>query len=162
MLFGSNRDFGLLTGIARELLKDVIEQEVGYYKLSLEDTFANIYGEAPEKGFLDPVLLNCLITRGDQVISVDELGPDLNREVSFAFLRKDLETSNTLPEVGDILYWNGDHYEVDTVRENQLFIGRDSGYNLTSYGDQFGSSVSVICDTHLTRVENLGLQPLNI
>ena len=38
MLFGSNRDFNLLTKINRELLKDIVEQEVLYYKLSLEDT----------------------------------------------------------------------------------------------------------------------------
>jgi hypothetical protein len=42
MLFGSKRDFDLLVHINRELLKDVVEQEVGYYKLSLNDTQANI------------------------------------------------------------------------------------------------------------------------
>ena len=38
MLFGSNRDFDLLVNINRELLKDVVEQEILYYKLSLDDT----------------------------------------------------------------------------------------------------------------------------
>ena len=90
MLFGSNRDFDLLVGINRELLKDIIEQEIGYYKLSLNDTQANIYGEALEKIYLNPVKLNCLITRGDQVVDVDEFGPDLGREASFAFIRQDL------------------------------------------------------------------------
>ena len=46
MIFGSNRDFNLLVGINRELLSDVVEQEVLYYKLSLEETEANLYGEA--------------------------------------------------------------------------------------------------------------------
>ena len=36
MLFGSNRDFNLLVGINRELLKDVVEQEILYYKFSIE------------------------------------------------------------------------------------------------------------------------------
>ena len=49
MLFGSNRDFDLLVGISRELVKDLIEQEILYYKLSLEDTEANLYGEALTK-----------------------------------------------------------------------------------------------------------------
>ncbi len=35
MLFGSNRDFDLLVNINRELLKDVVEQEILYYKVSL-------------------------------------------------------------------------------------------------------------------------------
>ena len=103
MLFGSQKDFNVLTRIGRELLKDIIEQEIGYYKLSLADTQANLYGEATDKVYLDPVKLNCLITRGDQVISVDDFGPDLGREASFAFIRQDLVDSNTVPEVGDIV-----------------------------------------------------------
>jgi hypothetical protein len=42
MIFGSQRDFNLLIKINRELLSDVIEQEVLYYKMSLEETQANI------------------------------------------------------------------------------------------------------------------------
>ena len=44
MLFGSNRDFDLLVNINRELLKDIVEQEILYHKLSLEDTDVNLYG----------------------------------------------------------------------------------------------------------------------
>ena len=157
MLFGSNRDFDLLVGINRELLKDIIEQEVGYYKLSLDDTQANIYGESLEKIYLDPVKLNCLITRGDQVIDVDDFGPDLGRNVSFAFIRRDLVDANTVPEVGDVVLWHEDYYEVDTVRENQLFLGRDKSYNIASYAGNYGSSVSIIVDCHLTRADKVGL-----
>ncbi len=157
MLFGTKRDFNLLTKINRELLSDIVEQEILYYKFSLEDTSANLYGEALEKVFLSPVKLNCLITRGDQVISVDDMGPDLNRESSFAFLRSDLEDVTVVPEVGDILNWQENFYEVDTVRENQLFVGRDNSYNLTNYGNRFGKSISIIVDCHLTRAERVGI-----
>lgn len=157
MLFGSRRDFNLLVHINRELLKDIIEQEILYYKISLAQSQTNIYGEALEKIYDQPIKLNCLITRGDQVVTVDEFGPDLGRDVSFAFLRPDLEDTITVPEVGDIVEWHNDFYMVDTVRENQLFVGRDSSYNLTNYGSQFGSSVSIIVDTHLTRADALGL-----
>jgi hypothetical protein len=153
MLFGSNRDFNLLVGINRELIKDIVEQEVLYYKLDLYGTESNIYGEALRKTYLEPVNLNCLITRGDQVITDDEFGPDLSRNMSFAFLREDLSDSSTYPEVGDILMWHEDYFQVDTVRENQLFLGRDKSYNLSNYANQFGSSLSIIVDTHLTRIE---------
>ena len=158
MLFGSQKDFNVLsTHISREILSDIVEQEIGYYKLSLTDTQANLYGEALDKIYLDPIKLNCLITRGDQVINVDEFGPDLGREASFAFIRQDLVESNTVPEVGDVVLWHEDYYEVDTVRENQLFVGRDSSYNLSSYGAKFGSSVSIIIDCHLTRADKVGI-----
>ena len=157
MLFGSNRDFDLLVNINRELLKDIVEQEILYHKLSLEDTEANLYGEALEKSYWNAVKLNCLITRGDQVVDIQEFGPDLGREASFAFLRPDLADVSVVPEVGDIIQWHRDFYEVDTVRENQLFVGRDKSYNLTDYGNQFGSSLSIIVDCHLTRADRVGI-----
>lgn len=157
MIFGSRRDFSLFVGVNRELLSDVVEQEILYYKISLEDTQVNIYGEGMEKVYWEPVKLNCLITRGDQVISVDEFGPDLTRDASFAFLRQDLVDVITVPEVGDIIMWHENYYEVDTVTENQLFLGKDNSYNLTPYGEQFGASVSIICQTHLTRTDRVGI-----
>lgn len=157
MLFGSNRDFDLLVNINRELLKDVVEQEILLYKLSLEDTLSNLYGEALTKNWLEPLKLNCLITRGDQVITSDDFGPDLSREASFAFIRQDLEDVQVVPEVGDIVMWHEDYYEVDTVRENQLFVGRDKTYNLSQYGSRFGSSLSIIVDCHQTRRERTGI-----
>ena len=157
MLFGSNRDFDLLVNINRELLKDIVEQEILYHKLSLEDTQANLYGEALEKSYWNAVKLNCLITRGDQVVDIQEFGPDLGREASFAFLRPDLADVSVVPEVGDVIQWHRDFYEVDTVRENQLFVGRDKSYNLTDYGNQFGSSLSIIVDCHLTRADRVGI-----
>lgn len=162
MLFGSNRDFDLLVNINRELIKDVIEQEILYYKLDLYGTEANIYGEALEKVWQTPIKLNCMVTRGDQVISVDEFGPDLSREMSFAFIKQDLIDTDMFPEVGDVLSWHEDYFLVDTVRENQFFLGKDKQYNLTNYGNKFGSSLSIITDCHLTRVEDLGINFANM
>ena len=63
MIFGSGRDFDLLVNINRELLHDVIAQEVLYHKLSIEDSETNLYGESMAKSFWNAVKLNCLITR---------------------------------------------------------------------------------------------------
>ena len=155
-IFGSQKDFALITKMNRALLRDIIEQEIGYYKISLEDTEANIYGEALKKVFNDPLLLECLITRGDQVFTVDDFGPDLQRTLSFAFLRQDLVDVQLVPEVGDIIMLNENYYEVDIVRENQFFFGKDNNYN---YGRSaaYGASISIVCDAHLTRADKLGI-----
>lgn len=157
MLFGSNRDFNLLVNINRELLNDVVEQEVLYYKIDLFNTEANIYGEALDKTYLEPVKLYCLVTREDKIVTPDEFGPDISREATFAFLRDDLVDIQLVPEQGDIVVYHEDYYQVDQVRENQLFVGRDKSYNYTSYSNKFGSSVSIIVDAHLTRVEDTGI-----
>ena len=157
MLFGSTKDFNLINGLNEELLSNVLEQEILYYKISLEETVENIYGESVGKKYWIPVKLNCLIVRGDQAVTVDDFGPDLNRPASFGFLRKSLVDANVVPEVGDVVLWDESYYEVDTVRENQLFVGRDSSYNLTSYGSKYGSSLSIIVDCHMTRAERVGI-----
>lgn len=157
MRFGSDRDISLMVNIGRELLHDIIEQEILYHKLSLEDTDVNLYGESLSKSYWNAVKLNCLITRGDQIIDIQEFGPDLGREASFAFIRQDLVDKTVVPEVGDIVEWQNDFYEVDTVRENQLFLGSDNNYNLQSYTSGYGRSMSIIVDCHLTRADRVGI-----
>jgi len=157
MRFGSRRDIDLMINIGRELLHDIIEQEILYHKISLEDTDVNLYGESLSKSYWTAVKLNCLITRGDQVINIEEFGPDLGREASFAFIRQDLEDKSVVPEVGDIVEWHNDFYEVDTVRENQLVLGSDNSYNLGSATSGFGRSLSVVIDCHLTRADRVGI-----
>lgn len=156
MLFGSNRDFDLLVNINRELIKDIVEQEILIYKLNIADTSTNLYGEALEKTYLEPVKLNCLVTRGDQVIDINEFGPDLGREASFALLRRDLEDIQLVPEVGDIVMWHEDYYEVDRVKENELFYGRNNNYNIER-ASGYGESISLVLDCHLTRADRVGI-----
>ena len=157
MIFGSQRDFRLLIGINRELVSNVVEQEILYYKHSTEQTQVNIYGEGMEKVFWSPVKLNCLIDRGDQQTTSDDFGPDSIRDTQFKFIRQDLLEVKTFPEVGDIIQWNEDYYEVDNTTENQLFLGKDENYNLTSYGPNYGGTLSIICICHLTRADKVGV-----
>ena len=65
-LFGGNRDVSLFKTINSELLKDIIQTEVAYYKFALEQTAINVYGEAPGKTYYEPMKIDCLIDRADQ------------------------------------------------------------------------------------------------
>ncbi len=156
-LFGSRRDVLLINSINRELLPDIITQQVGYYKVSLGASTTNMYGEATDKFLSDPVLLNCLITRGEQTWSSDQWGPDINRSISFAFFLEDLKDQQVLPEVGDIIFWYENYYEVDGVVDNQYFVGKIPEYSYSEGLQNYGSSISVICNTHLVPADKLGI-----
>jgi hypothetical protein len=100
-LFGTSRDVSLIRHINRELINNIIEQQVGYYKINLEKTESNIYGESNgKKVYNDPVLINCLIERTDRTTSVDEFGPDINKIVKFRFLKDDLAGNDISVELG--------------------------------------------------------------
>ena len=57
-LFGRSRDINLFTTINRELLGDIITQQCSFYKIRLEETTFNLYGEAAGGKFYDgPIYL---------------------------------------------------------------------------------------------------------
>ena len=156
-LFGTVRDAAMQIGVAHEFVNNVVTQQIGYYKVVLPDTQPNVYGEALVKSYIGPVLMNCLIVRGDFTTTSDNFGPDSRREVGFRFLKVDLETANVVPETGDIIMYNEIYYEVDNVNENQLFLGKDPAYAYSEGMDGFGASISILLDTHLTTPERLGI-----
>ena len=157
MIFGSRNDVATLLHIGREFVHDIVEQEILYYKVSLQETQENLYGEASQKFYYQPVKLNCLIRRGDKDWQVQDYGSDLNRSTSFAFFKEDLRDAELLPEVGDIIEWSLHYFEIDGINENQMFLGKDLDYRLDTPTWKFGSSVSIVASTHLTRVSKLNI-----
>jgi hypothetical protein len=156
-LFGRNKDIELFNSVNRELLGDIITQQVGYYKITLQPSNTNMYGESINKFFSEPVLLNCLITRGDQTWNSDEWGPDVTRTLDFAFYRQDLVDLSLVPEIGDVIFYYENYYEIDGLIENQYFVGKVPEYSYSEGLNQFGSSISIKCSTHLVPADKLGI-----
>jgi len=179
-LFGSSRDISLFRHVNRELLADIITQQCSFYKYKLEETKVNIYGEAAEEKFyMGPVLLNCLIERTDQDYPETDLGTDFTWGATFKFLRDDLLNkmedfnadfsptnyqygANLVPQVGDVIMYNDGYYEIDVTNANQYFMGKNPDYpndvNPINPGlEDFGSSISIICETHYVPADKLGI-----
>ena len=159
-LFGGARDVSIFKSLNKELLNDIIQTEVAYYKFALEQTKVNVYGEAPGKNYFEPMKIACLINRDDQLWSSDDFGSDVNQSINFRFLKNELINLNLLPEVGDLLLFRNNFYEVDSKIENQLILGKDSDYAISTETVDFGESFSIILNTHISRVEKLNLIPL--
>ena len=160
-LFGTQRDVSLIRNINRELLGDIITQQCAVYKLNLEETRVNIYGESSgAKYYQDPVLLNVLLERGDQTYNSSDMGVDYTREVEFRFFRQDLVDASVVMEPGDIIMYYESYFEVDSIIDNQLFVGKDPRYpynqNPLNPGlEDFGANLSIICKTHYTPADRV-------
>ena len=159
-LFGGSRDISLFNSLNKELINDIIQTEVGYYKFVLEKTSINVYCESEGKVFYEPVRIACLINKQDQAWSSDDFGSDVNQSIDFRFLKVSLKDINLVPEVGDILLFKNNFYEVDARVENQFILGKDPDYAISTGTTDFGSSHSIVLNTHLSRVEKLNLIPL--
>lgn len=156
-LFGSFRDIGTFKVFTKELVEAIISQEVGYYKIMLTDTPTNVYGEATNKYFIGPVLIPCLIERGEFEKQSTEFGLDTRRDTKFRFFRDHLIEANVVPEVGDIVMYNEGYYEIDNVNENQYILGKDPNYIYSDDLQGFGETYSIILTGHYSSPDKLGI-----
>jgi len=117
-LFGQARDISMFRYVNRELMGNIISQQCAFYKLRLNQTNFNMYGEAAEQKYYDgPILLYCLIDLPDQTQPTDDMGVTFDWQPEFRFLRDDLLNklndfnqdsiygANLVPQIGDIILY---------------------------------------------------------
>ena len=148
-LFHGQRDAGLVNKFNMELIVDIIDTEVGLYKLSLENTKINIYDESDKKVYHRPIKIPAIISRQEQAFEGTEFGQDYTQVCDFGFIRELLKDYETFVEVGDVIEYNGEWWEVDGIVENQYFGGKNPDYSFAT--ERWGHNVSIIANTHLTR-----------
>ncbi len=133
------RDVKFFEGISRELVDVVIETAVVLYKLVIEDSKTNLYGESLNKTYYQGVETTAIIERESSTSDYEGFGADKNQSVEFRFNRFTLEDTGFYPEVGDIIFHNNGYFEIDNVREDQMV------------GGQVINKFSIICSTFMTR-----------
>ena len=166
-LFGESRDISMFRHINRELMQNIISEQVVYYKYNLTKTNVNMYGEASEgRYFQDPVLLYALVERSPQSNPVDEFGVQFDYALIFRFLVDDLTDLSIVPDVGDVVMYYEGYWEIDSTNSTQFFVGKNPAYPYTdSTGTNpletdlgsFGYSVSSICSAHYVPADRLNI-----
>ena len=159
-LFGGDRDISLFRTMNKELINDIIQTEIGFYKFVIQDSEINVYGESENKVYYEPLLVPALITREDQAWNETDFGPDSTQQMTFAFLRATLVEKNIVPEIGDIVLYNNDYFEFNSIVENQFFTGKNPDYSMNEDTDGFGVSLSIICRASKSRLEQLKTVPV--
>jgi|SRR5690242_3436670 len=144
MRFLTAMDYQTMLKINTELVNEVVDLTVNVYKLNQNATKTNSYGEAPKKTWFQGVTIPCLYKRDDTRATEDVSSINVEQSSEFYFLRQECELRGIYPEVGDIIEFDNNYYEINNTNETQLIAGR------VEYKH------SIICSTQLTR--NSGLQ----
>jgi len=121
--FALSRDIKFFESIARELVDVVVETGVVLYKLVIEDSTTNLYGESLNKTYYQGLECTAMIERESSTTEYEGFGADKNQLVEFRFNRFTLEDKGFYPEVGDIIFHNNGYFEIDNVREDQVIGG---------------------------------------
>jgi hypothetical protein len=157
-LYGRQRDINLFKSFSKELIKNIIQTEVGYYVLNLSSTKTNIYNESLAKQYNPPTLIPCLINKSDQTSAADAFGIDRNQVIDFRFLKEILKEQKTYPQIGDVILYTNNYFEVDELIENQYILGKNPDYSYNTEVDEFGDSYSITLKTHMMRRGSLNIE----
>jgi hypothetical protein len=147
MKFVSPRDYQLMLKINREAINDVVDTPVIVYKLHQQASVSNSYGETTKKTWYIGVQVPALIELQDTQSTENMQTVDVAQKANFNFLREELKLREIYPEMGDIIFYDSQYYEIHNVNEIQKIASRVE-YNH-----------SIVCETHLTRNTNLQLEP---
>ena len=147
--FVPQKEVSLFDSMNEELIDEIVGQTVDIYKVSLEDTETNMYGEAVgggAKSFRKGFRVNCLILYNEPEVEMKDFGTDVNNTIEMYFHRNSLDGTNFYPEVGDVVDWKDTYYEIDGVTEPQLIAGHQ----------EFKHDVK--CTAHRIRLSSINLE----
>ena len=124
-LFIPQKEFDLINQMNEELIDEIVGQSVDIYKVNVERTEDNVYGESTAKYYDIGFRVNCLINYNEPEVIQDEFGSDTNSSIEMYFQRENLSSGslNFYPEIGDIVDWNDYYWEINGTTEPQLFAG---------------------------------------
>lgn len=144
--FVSNRDVTFFKGIARELVDEVIQNTLVLFKINLNETKVNIYGEAMNKTWYPGVEVFGLIDKEPETSVYEGFGSDTNQAITFKLDRWMLEEKNIYPEIGDVIFWNESYFEIDNTNEIQMV------------GGQTYNNFSIVCSTFMVSKSSLNIE----
>ena len=146
--FVPQKEINLIDSMNEELIDEIVGQSVDIYKVNIENTDDNIYGESTTKYYDKGFRVNCLIQFNEPDVNLDEFGTDVNTSVEMFFQRNNLASGslNFFPEVGDIVDWNQHFWEINSVTEPQL-IGGHQGFRH-----------NVVANAHRSRLSSLQIE----
>ena len=147
--FVPRKEVDLFDSFNEELIDEIIGQTVDIYKISIDDTEENLYGESSTKYYDKGFRVNCLINFSEPEVIQDEFGADVNTSIEMYFHRTTLSEAGFYPEVGDIVDWNDFYFEINSVTEPQLIAGHQN------YKHQ------IIATAHRSRLSSLQIEERN-
>ena len=146
MRFVSQQDYNLFLHFNRELINTIVDVEVVIYKLNIQSSKKNIYGESTTKRWYGGVQIPALVDRASATSVKDAQTLNVEQSVEFHLLRDECKKRDIFPEPGDVISFDGNYFEINTTNDIQIIAGQPI----------YNHSITCLC--HLTRNTNLNFE----
>ncbi len=146
--FLPQKEIDTIDSMNEELIDEIIGQSVDIYKVSIDNTDENVYGESTTKYYEVGFRVNCLILFNEPEIIQDDFGADENASIEMYFQRNNLSSGslNFYPEMGDVVDWNDHYWEINGTTEPQLIAGNPNYKH------------SIVATAHRARLSSLQIE----
>ncbi len=134
-LFTGEKEKNLVKQVNDEIIERVVGQTILYYPISLEHTnFHDLYGEAIEKAFLNPVRVYARVKYESQDTKTTPLGVDRIEKITVLFHKRRLsEDQNLFIREGDFIQYGKYFYEILSLTEPKWLFGQvDSSFEIAA------------------------------
>jgi hypothetical protein len=132
-LFAGKREKDFVKQVNDEVIERVIGQTIVYYPISIKHTnYHNLYGEAIDKTFMDPLKVHALVEYKSEQTSATPLGVDRVERISVSFHKRRLsEDQDLFVKEGDFILYGEQYYEILTLTEPKWLFGQvDSKFEI--------------------------------
>ena len=125
-LFVGKKEKDLVKQVNDEIIERVVGQTIIYYPISLEHTnFHDLYGEAIQKSFLNPVRVYAMVKWNSQNTTATPLVVDRVEKISVSFHKRRLvEDQDLFVREGDFIQYGDNFYEILSLTEPVWLYGQ--------------------------------------
>ena len=124
-LFVTPRELDFINDISKEIVKDVIGQKIYYFPISeAKSKVHDVYEEAVEKVFDDPIEIECLVKYNPQDITTGRFGSEENYTVEAYIQSRDLLQKGIEILEGDFFSFGTIFFEVIKAPATDTIFGQ--------------------------------------
>jgi hypothetical protein len=124
-LFITPRELDFINDISKEIVKDVIGQKIYYFPISeLKSKVHDVYEEAVEKVFDDPIEIECLVKYNPQEVSTTRFGSEENFTIEAYIQSRDLLQKGIEILEGDFFSFGTVFFEVIKAPSSDTIFGQ--------------------------------------
>ena len=124
-LFITPREIDLISDMTKEVMKDVIGQKIYYYRVREEySEIHDVYEEAPEKIFDQPVEIDALIEWDSSKVTTNQFGTEKYQKITVYIQARDMISKQIDLREGDYLSYSTNFFEITTIEYDQIIFGQ--------------------------------------